>query len=158
MPEQYHFDPLGETGADNAVYTLTVRCPLRPPCKWLPSFMTRQPVPCLPSGYTYTKPDHANPNFDCYERKHLDDMLKKVVKIKRAAFPLEMRCDHLRHDTKCKKGCYVLEKGGSIWRKKCKRSDCEGHVYCSPVKEDEKGKSCFGKKGGRMVCVDPCVT
>jgi hypothetical protein len=155
MPVEQHFDPLGETENENTVYTLTVRCPARPPSKWLPSFVTRQPVTHPSSGYVHTiKPDDTNPNFDCYEQKHLDDMPTKISKIKRAAFPLEMRCKHLRHETKCLMGCYVLEKGGSIWRKKCKRSDCEGHVYCGRVKEDEDGKSCFGKKGERMVCVE----
>jgi hypothetical protein len=155
MSLRQHFDPLGETENEHTIYTLTVRCPARPPSKWLPSFMTRQPVTQPSSGYVHTiKPDDTNPNYDCYEQKHLDDMPTKISKIKRAAFPLEMRCKHLRYNTMCSMGCYVLEKGGSIWRKKCKRSDCEGHVYCGRVKEDTDGKSCFGKKGERMVCVE----
>jgi hypothetical protein len=155
MPTQQYFDPAGETEPENTLYTLTVRCPPRPPPKWLPSFMTRQPVTLPPPGHSSTiKPDNTNPDFDCFEQKHLDEMPTKTVKIKRASFPVEMRCEHLRHETTCEKGCYVLEKGGSIWRTKCKRNDCEGHVYCGRVKEDEEGKSCFGKKGERMVCVE----
>jgi hypothetical protein len=152
MPEQHHFDTLGETEPEKTVYTLTIRCPARPPRKRLPSFVTRPPV--IHSKY-YLKLDDTNKNFDCYERKHVDDMSTREVKVKEAAFPLEMRCDHVRQDTECGMGCYVLEKCGSIWRKECKRSDCEGHVYCGPVKVDEEGKSCFGKKGRRIVCMVP---
>lgn len=150
-----YFDPLGETEPENTIYTLTIRCPARPPPKWLPNFITRTPVTHPNSASTYTiKPDDTNPNLDCFERKHLKDMPTKTIKIKRALFPLEMRCDHLRYVSTCTEGCYVLEKGGSVWRKKCQRDDCEGHVYIGRVKEDAEGKSCFGKKGERVVCVE----
>jgi hypothetical protein len=155
MTQGAHFDPLGVTEPENTVYTLTVRCPARPWPKWLPSFFVRTPVTYSDTGSVYTiKPDDTNPNLDCFESKHLSDMSTKTTKIKRSLFPLDLRCSHLRFETTCTKGCYVLEKGGSIQRKKCKREDCEGHVYVSPVKEDEEGKSCFGKKGERMVCVE----
>jgi hypothetical protein len=146
-----HFDPLGQTEPETTVYTITVHCPHRPPPKWLPSCLTRQPVTLPSRGHVHIK--EPEPEFDCFEREHLFDMSTKVVKIKRALFPAEMRCDHLTHETACNLGCYVLEKGGSVCRVKCKRSDCEGHVYCGLVKEDEEAKSCFGKKGERMVCI-----
>jgi hypothetical protein len=151
-----HFDPLGETEPENTVYTLTVRCPPRPPPKWLPSFMTRTPVTHPNSGATYTiKPDETNSNLDCFERKHLANMPTKVIKIKRGLFPLDMRCAHVRDSTTCDHGCYVLEKGGDISRRWCsKEKGCEGHVYCGRVKEDEEGNSCFGKKGERIVCIE----
>ena len=82
------------------------------------------------------------------------DMPTKKIKIKRALFPLELKCSHLRHANVCSHGCYVLEKGGSIWRKKCAREDCEGHVYVGRVKEDEQGVSCFGKRCHRLVCLE----
>ncbi|KAF1914538.1 hypothetical protein BDU57DRAFT_454273 [Ampelomyces quisqualis] len=148
-----YFDPVGETEPDNTIYTLTVRCPPRPPPKWLPNILTRTPVTHPNSGSAYTiKPDETNAKLDCFEEKHLTDLPTKVVKIGTTSFPLEMRCGHLRHSTTCTQGCYVLEKGGSISRKKCTRTDCDGHVYCGRVKEDEGGKSCFGKKGERLVC------
>jgi hypothetical protein len=151
-----HFDPLGETEPENTVYTLTVRCPQRPPPKWLPSFMTRVPVIHPNTGAAYTiKPDDTNVNLDCFERKHLADMSTKIIKIKRSLFPLDMRCPHVRNSTTCDRGCYVLEKGGDISRQWCnKKRGCEGHVYCGRVKKDEQGNSCFGKKGVRMVCIE----
>ncbi|OAL04819.1 hypothetical protein IQ06DRAFT_214107 [Phaeosphaeriaceae sp. SRC1lsM3a] len=150
-----HFDPLGETEPEDTVYTLKVLCPPRPPPTWLPSFMTRTPVTHASSGSTYTiKPDETNANLDCFERKHLADMPRKTIKLKRVFFPLELRCDHVRHAKECLRGCYVQEKSGSIWRKKCAREDCEGHVYVGQVREDEQGISCFGKKGQRLVCLE----
>lgn len=71
-----------------------------------------------------------------------------------------MRCEHTQgkngagKDVKgCDKGCYLLEKGGEVATWKCTRSDCEGHVYSGHVKSDDDGRSCFGKKGERMVCL-----
>lgn len=150
-----YFDPIGEFEPDNTIYTLIVRCPPRPPPKWLPSFVTRTPFMYPNNGSVYTiLPDETNTNLDCFEEKHLTDLPTKVMKIATTSFPLELRCNHLRHSTTCTEGCYFREKGGSIWRKKCSRSDCEGHVYCGRIKEDEEGRACFGKKGERLVCVE----
>jgi hypothetical protein len=138
MIKQY-FDTLDETETLNTVYTLTVRFPVRPSRKWLPSFVTCRPVKYPTSRYMQImKPDETKLTFDGYEERHLDKMKTKVVKIERAAFLLEIRCHHLRHDTTCLMGCYVLERGGSNWRWKCKRIDCEGHVYCTRVKADKE--------------------
>jgi len=148
------FDPLGETEPHNTVYTLAVRYPKRPTPKYLPAFLTRTPF-TYPAGRSYTiRPDNTNPNLDCFEEKHLDDMSTKKIKIKSAWFPADMRCAHVQKARVCEEGCYVLEKGGDIARWKCKREDCEGHVYESRVKSDDAGKVCFGKKGERMVCVE----
>jgi hypothetical protein len=65
-----------------------------------------------------------------------------------------MRCDHVRYDNACNEGCYVLEKGGSIYRTEYKRADYEGHVYVGRIKKDKAGMSCFGKKGQRLVCLE----
>jgi hypothetical protein len=150
-----YFDPTGETEPENTMYTLTVRCPPRPPPSWIPAIFTRTPVTHSNTGSAWTiKPDETNANLDCFEGKHLADLPMKVMKVERTYFPLNMRCKHLRHSTTCTEGCYVLEKGGSIWRWKCSRSDCEGHVYCGQVKEDREGRSCFGKGGKRLVCLE----
>lgn len=155
MNPNSQFDPAGETEPDNTTYTLTVRCPKRPPPKYLPAFLTRTPVN-HPGGRAYTiQPDETNPNLDCFQEKHLESMPTKTVKIKSAWFPADMRCAHVQNARVCEEGCYVLEKGGDIARWKCKREGCEGHVYESRVKRDEDGKVCFGKKGERMVCVEP---
>jgi hypothetical protein len=147
MVQQY-FDPLGETETSNRVYALTVRFPAPPPHKWLPSFVTCRPVKYQASGYMHIiEPDDTKSNFDCYKEKHLDKMKTKVVKMERAAFPFEMRCHHLRHDTTCLIGCYVLERGGSNSKWQCKRIDCEGHVYCSPVKADKERSLVSGRRG-----------
>jgi hypothetical protein len=146
-----HFDPLAGTEPDNTMYTLTVRCPKRPPPKFLPAFITRTPVVSRRS-YTISR-DETNPNLDCFEEKHLDAMPIKVVKIENVWFPAHMRCAHVQNARACWEGCYVLEKGGNISRSWCKREGCEGHVYQSGVKKDIDGKVCFGKKGQRMVCV-----
>jgi hypothetical protein len=137
------------------VYTLTVRDPPRPAPRWLPSFIARKPVNYAKHGTRAKtiKPDNTNPNSDCFELKHLneDDMGLKTVEIKATHFPVEMRCAHLKDSTVCDQKCYVFEKGGRCFRKKCSRHDCQGHVYVSAVMEDVQGRSCFGKKGGRLV-------
>jgi hypothetical protein len=150
-----YFDPLGETEPENTIYTLTVCCPPRPPPKWLPSFVTRTPVTHPNTGAAYTiKPDDTNPNLDCFEEKHLEDVRTKVIKLKRSLFPLSMRCVHVRDKTTCDERCYFLEKGGVVSRWWCsEEKGCEGHVYCGRVKKDGEGNSCFGKKGERMVCI-----
>lgn len=77
------FDPLGGTEPDNTVYTLTVRCPKRPPPKYLPAFFTREPVRYTHAPGAYiAKPPETNPNLDCFESKHLDDMNWKAMKLK----------------------------------------------------------------------------
>jgi hypothetical protein len=147
-----YFDPLGETEPENTVFKLSVRVLPRPPSKWLPKIVTRTPV-TYPKYYTIPR-DNTNPNRDYFELKDVEDITKrKIIRIERALFPLDMRCDRVRQDKVCKKGCYILEKRGSICRTKCKRSDCKGHVYNGRVKEDEAGRSCFGKKGQRLVCL-----
>lgn len=152
-----YFDMLGETEPHTTKYTLTVLCPPRPPPRWLPAIFTR-PGPSTPNvGTTYTiRPfdyDPANPNYDCFDLRHLHDMSSKTVKLISAWFPADMRCDHVYEGRSCKEGCYVLEKGGEISRWRCKRDGCEGHVYCGRVLRDANGVSCFGKKGARMVCI-----
>jgi hypothetical protein len=152
-----YFDMLGETEPHATKYTLTVLCPPRPPPRWLPAIFTRSGSSTPNVGTTYTiRPsdyDPANPNHDCFELRHLRDMPSKTVKLISAWFPAEMRCDHVYDGHSCGEGCYVLEKGGEISRWRCKREDCEGHVYCGRVLKDSNGVACFGKKGARMVCI-----
>lgn len=81
-------------------------------------------------------------------------MAAKTVTLISAHFPADLRCEHVQDEQKCEKGCYVLEKGGKVSRWRCKREDCEGHVYCGRVMKDDEGFACFGKKGARMVCVE----
>lgn len=148
---------LGETEPHTTKYTLTVLCPPRPPSRWLPSIFTR-PGPSTPNvGATYTiRPsdyDPVNPNYDCFELRHLRDMQSKTIKLISAWFPADLRCDHVYKGYGCEEGCYVLEKGGEISRWRCEREDCEGHVYCGSVLKDRNGVACFGKKGARMVSI-----
>lgn len=81
-------------------------------------------------------------------------MTVKTVKVKSHRFPAALRCKHVQNDKVCEQGCYVLEKGGEVRRFRCRREDCEGHVYCGNVKEDEGEVKCFGKKGSRLVCFE----
>jgi hypothetical protein len=151
-----HHDPLNETEPTDTIYTLTVHKPPRPPHPLIPSIFTRTPVTHPNSGASYTiKPDNfgsKKPNYDDFDEDDLADMPTKVVKLKAWQFPLRMRCEHVQPDKKCDEGCYVLEKGGDVRRWRCKREDCEGHVYSEYVLTDEKGVACFGKKGERLVC------
>lgn len=155
-----YFDPLGETEPNTTVYTLTVLCPPRPPPRWVPKIFTRIPIPYKRSnGATFSiRPsdyNHRNPNYDCFELRHLKDMKQMTVKVTSSLFLPEMRCAHVQNGSKtCDKGCYVLEKGGKIARWMCKRVGCEGHVYCGRVKENEHKIACFGRKGQRMVCLE----
>jgi hypothetical protein len=147
-----YFDLSGETEPEYTIYELSARVLPRPPSKWMPKIVTRKPV-TYPEYYTIPK-DNNNPNLDCFELGDVQDITeRKVKRIKRALFPLHMRCDHVRYNNACEEGCYILEKGGSFCRTKCKRSDCEGHVYNGRVKEDIEGRSCFGKKRQRLVCL-----
>jgi hypothetical protein len=101
------------------------------------------------------KPDDygsKTPNYDDFSEKDLTKMPTKAVPLEAWQFPVEMRCAHVELNKECKEGCYVLEKGGDVSKWRCKRDDCEGHVYGRNVEKDEEGRSCFGKKGERMVC------
>lgn len=143
---------------ENPTFTLEVRCPPRPPPRWLPSLLTRTPVIHTNVGSTHVlMPDEKTPNFDCFERKHLVDMPMKTIEIERAKLPIELTCQHVQDQGLCQLGCYIQEKKSKVWRKKCARHDCEGHVYVGRVKESNEGVSCFGEKGQRLVCLeDPC--
>ncbi|KAF2873961.1 hypothetical protein BDV95DRAFT_472041, partial [Massariosphaeria phaeospora] len=152
------YDPAGEYEFQDTVYTLTVWTPPRAPPKYLPKFLSRESVDTTYGRSLATYPvirhekkDHTS-EFGIWNLKHLES---KTIKIKSTYFDLDMRCEHVlksRHDAReCKQGCYVLEKGGKDYtHRKCKRADCEGHVYVDPIKEDEKGRACFGKKGERL--------
>jgi hypothetical protein len=150
------FDLLGETESQNDIYTLVVYKPPRPPPKYLPAIFTRTPVTHLFIGTRHTiKPDNygsKTPNYDEFSEKDLAKMHTKIVRLKAWQFPVEMRCAHVQPDRECEEGCYVLEKGGDIRRWSCKRKDCKGHVHERNVLMDKEGRSCFGKKGKRMVC------
>jgi hypothetical protein len=151
-----YFDPEGTTEPENTVYTLQVLCPTRRPTNVISRMIYRsRQTTNYGTGSAYTlRPDDTNPNFDCYHSGHLEEMARKTYRVKRALFPVELRCNHLRYSTTCMEGCYVLEKGGDDYRFKCERkSECQGHVYTSPVKTYGDGKSCFGEKGSRMVCL-----
>lgn len=152
-----YFDPLGETEPHTTLYTITVYIPPRPLPHWLPAIFSRTHNTYPNTGAAYMiRPDDTNPDLDCFELKHLPDLPTKRIKIKSAWFPPEMRCKHITGSTKvCEEGCYFLEKGGDrVSRSQCKRSDCEGHVYCNRVKSDDQGRKCFGEKGKRMVCLE----
>ena len=95
-----------------------------------------------------------NPNLDLFEFKDIGILATRTITIKSAWFPAEMRCAHVQKGLLCGERCYFLEKGGDVARWKCETEDCEGHVYCGRVMTDDKGRSCFGKKGGRMVCLE----
>lgn len=135
-----YFDMLGETEPDTTEYTLKVLLPLRPPHRLLPAIFSR------PGG---SKPAQTYTDF---RFQHLDGMEEMTVKIKSAYFPAEMRCKHVLKVHKCERGCYVLEKGGDHSQYRCRRKDCEGHVYNDWVREYE-GVKCFGPKGKRMASV-----
>jgi hypothetical protein len=153
-----YFDPEGITEPENTVYTLQVLCPTRPSTNIISAFFRSRRTTNYGTGSAYTiRPDDNNPNLDCFLHQDLEDMDRKTYRVKRALFPVELRCDHLRYSTTCMEGCYVLEKGGDWCRRKCGRrreGDCQGHVYISErVKTYDNGKSCFGEKGSRMVCL-----
>lgn len=153
-----YYDMLGEFEPHTTKYTLTVLCPPRPPPHWLPDIFTR-PGPSKPNlgtAYTIRPSDYnpADPNYNCFEWRHLEDMRQKTVTIRSGWFPADLRCEHVQEGHKCEQGCYVLEKGGRVSRWRCSREDCEGHVYCGRVAKNHRGVACFGKKGARMVCIE----
>jgi hypothetical protein len=150
-------DPFGQYEPQDTLYKLTVYTPPRPPPKYLPAIFTRIPVthPVLGSVYTIKPNNYGSktPNYEDFSQKDLANMLTKTVKVKAWRFPVKMRCAHVQRNRTCEEGCYVLEEGGDVKRWSCNREDCEGHVYGRNILTDEEGKSCFGKKGKRMVCV-----
>jgi hypothetical protein len=90
------------------------------------------------------------------EKGDLDPKKMKTVKLLSRDFPSEMRCQHVRNAPMCDKGCYVREKGGGSLHRICGRGkDCDGHAYSGQVAMNNKSVACFGKKGKRMVCIDP---
>jgi hypothetical protein len=153
-----YFDPSGDYEPANTVYTLKVRCPPRPPPKWLPAFITREPVRPGNTGRAHTiKPDNygsGRPNYDYFTVNEMNSMSVKTVTIKSWQFPPELRCAHVQQAKRCGMGCYVLEKGGDHYRWKCAREGCQGHVFDRNVLMDGSGVACFGEKGKRMVCSD----
>ncbi|KAF1844260.1 uncharacterized protein K460DRAFT_267001, partial [Cucurbitaria berberidis CBS 394.84] len=155
------FDPQGLTENHTTVYTLTVHTPPRPPPQWLPSILTRTPVFHPRTGPSSVLPlsgDLNKPKYDRFLLEDLDLLSTKSVSIKSSWFPPEMRCHHIVEEPwkyGCDQGCYFVEKGGNeVSRWRCKRVDCEGHVYCGQLKEDAEGQACFGKRGQRLVCRD----
>jgi len=154
MPPSPYFDPLCETEPHTTLYTLTVFVPQRPPPNWIPACFTRKAFkhPNTDSTHKLLSSDKKE-DLTCFEYWDLDELPTKTVVIKSAWFPAEMRCAHVQQGKVCEEGCYFLEKGGSVAQWFCKRDDCEGHVYCGTVNEDEQKRSCFGKKGARMVCI-----
>jgi hypothetical protein len=149
-----YFDPLGEMEPQNTRYNLTIKVPPRPPPRWLPSIFTNKPSTHPNDTASHKLPaSNTNPNLDLFELKDIDVLATKVLVIKSAWFPVEMRCAHVQKKHSCEEGCYFLEKGGDVTRWWCERKDCEGHVYCGKVMTDKEGRSCFGKQGERMVCL-----
>ena len=146
-----HWDPAGEYESQDTLYTLIVYVPPRPPSKYLPSFLTREPLHV--SKFHVIQNDRTG-IYHSFERRDLRGMDTKFVKIKSYRFPPELRCKHVQTKTTCEEGCYVLEKGGVVKRRTCGREDCEGHVYSGNVKVGEGGVKCFGKKGARLVCFE----
>jgi hypothetical protein len=169
-----HWNSASDYEPHNTIYTLAVFIPPRPPPKYLPAFLTREPLDTSP--FHVIRPKSPTLDYTCFERRDLRDMRTKTVKIKSHDFPVELRCKHLVDQTVCRVGCYVLEKGGKeVRRFRCGRSDCDGHVYCGNIKElrrfrcykedcighlycedskEDDHVSCFGKKGERMVCIE----
>lgn len=151
---------LGEDS--DVVYTLTVCVPERKPHSWVPDAFSRLQLPDPNAGPFQPPRDPKNPAFyltNDFKRKHLIGMKTKEIKI--SSWDLPVQCKHVRKSGSrgCSKLCYVLEEGGKskdYW--KCGRVDCQGHVYCDRVAHDAEHDSvCFGKKGKRMVCVDPSL-
>ncbi|USP80278.1 hypothetical protein yc1106_07552 [Curvularia clavata] len=144
-----YYDPLGEFEMHTTPYKLTVLVPPRLPLKQSLLNFIRTPSAKRtqdPSGYS--------------PLKELSGLPQKTVVLKSAYFPWQMRCKHVKGNDGfkqgvkgCKEGCYILEKGGDGANWKCAHEDCEGHVYCGDVLQDEEGRCCFGKKGERMVCL-----
>ncbi|EUC30416.1 hypothetical protein COCVIDRAFT_107796 [Bipolaris victoriae FI3] len=155
-------DPLEEYEWSKLPYKLTVLVPPRPPRRW----MSLRPGGTSTRQNAHDIPELPRPNSHAdFSRVSLEDLPglpTKTVVVKSDAFPWDMRCRHSRgaHGAAvgvrgCKGGCYVLEKGGEVSSWKCASSECEGHVYCGKVMKDKDGVCCFGKKGERLVCLEP---
>lgn len=147
-----YYDPLGEFEPSTTRYKLTVFTPPRPYPKWSISGYIRKNW-CSDLKENWEEKDLT------LSAKDLQYMETKPVTIKSAWFPWQMRCKHVQADdgagkgvNMCNMGCYVLEKGVGAQEWRCAREDCEGHLYSEDeVVKDENGRSCFGKKGERMV-------
>ncbi|KAL5419881.1 hypothetical protein PMIN04_006773 [Paraphaeosphaeria minitans] len=147
------WEPIGKPEPRETTFTLTVYTPPRPPPKYLPAFLTREPLDTKP--FHVIRANDPTPDYTQFEWRHLSDMPTKIVKVKAYRVPEALRCTHLDDSLVCHEGCYVLEKGGKeVRRFRCGRGECEGHVYCGHVKEDEESVKCFGKKGGMLVCIE----
>jgi hypothetical protein len=81
-----HFDPMGDSEPENTIYTISVLCPPRSTPKWLADILNRVT--------NSSEPPYTNTNSIDTEKWPMQSM-----KIKRALFPVEMRCDHLRDKT-----------------------------------------------------------
>jgi len=156
-----YFDPYNVTEPHTTLYTLGVYQPPRAPRRWLPQIFTRKPVKYQKNGDTYLILPSDPPGkleYDCCLPEHLDSLPKKDITLQSAYLPVDFRCKHFNTPQKtpgCTRGCYFLERGGDrVIRWRCKRIDCEGHVYCGNVLKDGEGKACFGKRGKRIVCLD----
>jgi hypothetical protein len=144
-------------GKDSDVeYFLTVYTPKRKQ-SMRPAASHRTHIPKNEGGYMiYTpKPNPGVKQYNGFEFKDLVDMKTKEVKISER--DLMFKCHHIQElgVRECKVGCYVLEKGGNNSDWDCQRADCQGHVYSGPSAWANNGFACFGKKGERMVCIDP---
>jgi hypothetical protein len=150
-------DYLGEYEPHTIIYTLTVYTPPRAPPSWLPAFVTRENVSYknyVPLRDFQIQPDPSQYPHGVIGPSSLDTMKTKQIKIKYHYIPAEMRCQHLQgKSTECDKGCYFLEKPIKEFYTKCKRGDCEGHVFGGRTKKDGEGWACFGKKGERLVAI-----
>jgi hypothetical protein len=145
-----------EVEPSNTPYTISAYQPPQPPSRWtrwLPDIFTRIPVTYPNAGPTYQIPSDSpystQHSFRFSDLKRFNMPLKSV-KLRSGYFPADMRCIHVTHKRYCTKGCYFIEKGG-VRVRTCKRVDCMGHVYMGKVLEDKYGRSCFGKKGERLV-------
>jgi hypothetical protein len=138
-----YFDPLGEFEPDSTKYRIFV-CRPRQSHPWNQLF----------SYLGHSDESKKNtPVEKGYDESDLTYMEGNIITMESKYFPYSMRCSHVqRGSLACTKRCYVLEKGGGM--RKCKRSDCRGHVYNGRVKESN-GIECFGKsESQRLVCID----
>lgn len=143
----------------DTVYTLTVYTPKRKK-PFMPACVHRTHYPKNEGGYMISPEDpyRGVKQYTDFKRKDLVDMKTKEVEV--SGRDLMFKCRHIRESgvRECKGGCYVLEKGGNkkeFWG--CQRGDCEGHSYNGPAAWASNGFLCFGKKGKRMVCIDPSL-
>lgn len=157
-----YWDPLGEFEPHTTKYKLTVFVPPRPGPRWLPSIFTSTPATAHPNSTPTSPSPDKHSDLGCLLPEDLVYLATKTIVLKSWQFPYQMRCEHTQGKNGggegvkgCNNGCYVLEKGEGVAMWKCNRGDCEGHVYGGDVKSDEHGRICFGKKGERIVCLEP---